>query len=181
MIWIGSCKFSQSWTWYLPLAVNVLLNLSKISPTTGEVILQINLPENDEKTWKSALMDLLEVLVTLSHVGCQSLFRNGAIYRKVWRRFSESVISEIHKVWPSSFFSKCFKFDVESRNGTKNWAKFFRFSDNIICIGSSKFCQSLTGYLPSAFNVLRNTTKILRNTRGDIFLIKFSQNDENTW
>ena len=30
------------------------------------------------------------------------------------------------------FFSKCLKFDVESRNGTKNLEKVFSFSDHSI-------------------------------------------------
>ena len=32
---------------------------------------------------KGALMDILQVFGTLSHVDCQSVFRNGAFYRKV--------------------------------------------------------------------------------------------------
>ena len=59
--------------------------------------------------------------------------------------------------------------------------KFFRFSDNYIWIRSSKVSQSRTGYLPSAVNLLTNTTKTSSNTRGDIFQINFPDNDGKTW
>ena len=49
-IWVESCKFSQTWTGYLPLAVNVLTNTPKISANTRGNIFQTNFPENDEKT-----------------------------------------------------------------------------------------------------------------------------------
>ena len=52
-IWIGSGKFSQSWTKYLPSAVNVLTLTPKISPNSRGAIFQINFPENDEKTWSN--------------------------------------------------------------------------------------------------------------------------------
>ena len=54
------------------------------------------------------------------------------------------------------FFLKCLKFDVNARNGTKNWEKGFRFLDNCICIGSSKFSQFQRLYLSSVVNVLTN-------------------------
>ena len=76
------------------------------------------------------------------------------------------------------FFSKCLKFDVDSRNGTKNQENVSRFSDNCIWIGTCKFSQTWTGYLPSAVNVLTKTPNISSNTRGDIFQMKFTENDK---
>ena len=94
-ICVGSGKFSQSWTGYLPSIVTVLTNTAKILPNTRWGTSQINFLQNDENHDKSALMDILQVFRTLSHVDCQVLFRNEAFYRKVWRSFSQSVISEI--------------------------------------------------------------------------------------
>ena len=131
--------------------------------------------------YKSALMVILEVFGTLSHVDCQSVFRNDAFYRVVERSFSQSVISEIHQLWPSSSFSKCLKFDVDSGNRTKNWESVFRSSDNSIWIGRGKFSQCSIGYLPSAVNLLRSIPKISPNSTVDIFQINFCQNDEKTW
>ena len=102
------------------------------------------------------------------------------------QRFLESGLTKIFTV--SSFlntlamtiilFSECVKFDVDSRNGTKSWEKAFGFSDNCILIGSCKFSQSWTGYLPSAVNVLTNNPKISLNTRRDTFEINFPNNNE---
>ena len=80
----------------------------------------------------------------------------------------------------SMFFSKCLKCDVDSRNGTKNGENVFSLSDNCIWIGSCKFSQPRTGYLPSADNVLINAPGISPNTRADIFQITFPQNDGKT-
>ena len=57
-IWIGSCKFSQSWIGYLALAVSVLTYNPKISRNTKGDIFEINFPENDEKHDKIALMEI---------------------------------------------------------------------------------------------------------------------------
>ena len=82
---------------------------------------------------------------------------------------------------PIIFFPKCLRFDVDSRNGTKNWEKVLRFLQNCIWIGSCKLSQSSTGYLPSAVYVLTNTPKISRRTSGNIFQMNFPQNDGKTW
>ena len=123
--------------------------------------------------YKSAFMEILQAFETLPHVDCSSAFRNSAFDRVVWRSFSQSVISEIHYLLPSSFFPKCLKRDVNCIKWTKNWEKFFRFLDNCIWIGNGKFSQSSIGHLPSAVNVLRNIPNISRNSKGDKFQIKF--------
>ena len=80
-------------------------------------------------------------------------------------------------------FSKSLKIQVDSRNvkKKKNCEKVFRFSDKIIWIRSCKFPQSWTGYMPSAVNLLTNTTTTSSNTRGDISQINFLENDEKWW
>ena len=50
-IWIVRGKFSQSWTKYLPSAVNVLTLTPEVSPKTRVDILKIKFNENDEETW----------------------------------------------------------------------------------------------------------------------------------
>ena len=78
----------------------------------------------------------------------------------------------------SSFVPKCLKFDIDSRNGIKNWEKNFYFLDNCIWIRSGKSSQSCTRYFSSAVIVLKNTPKISAKTRGDKFQINFHENDE---
>ena len=79
------------------------------------------------------------------------------------------------------FSVQTFKIWCSYEKWNKKSRKKFLFSDNCIGIGSGKILQSWTGYLSSAVNVLRNTTKISRNTREDIFQINFRENDEKTW
>ena len=78
IIWIGRFKFSQSWTEYLPSAVNVLATTPKIPPNTRGDTFRINFPENDEKHDKRALMEIWQVFGTLSYVDCQSVFWKSA-------------------------------------------------------------------------------------------------------
>ena len=85
---------------------------------------------------KSALMEIFQVLGTLLHVDCQSVFRKNAFYRVVWRDFANSEISEIHYLWPQSFFSKCLKCYVDSGNGVKSSKNIFQMSNNCIWIGT---------------------------------------------
>ena len=80
---MGSGKFSQSSTGYLPSAVNVLTNTTRISPITRGDIFQINFPQNDEKHDKIAVMDISQGSGTLSHVDSQRIFWNSAFYRLV--------------------------------------------------------------------------------------------------
>ena len=49
-IWVGSCKFLESWTGYFSSAVIVLTKTHKKSPNTRGDIFQNNFSENDEKT-----------------------------------------------------------------------------------------------------------------------------------
>ena len=180
-IWIGSCRYSQPWTGYLPSAVNVLTKTPNISSNTRGDIFQINFPENDKKTWQKC-----------SHGNSRSIcdaFTCSLSKRVLKRRFLESGLTKIFTVCNFAntltvtimFFSKCLKFDVDSGNGTKNQQKVYRFSDNCIWIGSCRFSQDWTGYLPSTGNVLTNTSNISPNTRGDIFQINFTENDKKTW
>ena len=105
------------------------------------------------------------------------------------QHFSESGLTKIFTVYNFGntfamtiiFSSECLKVDWYSRNGTENWVKRFRFSYNCIWIGSCKFSQYWTRYLPSAVNVVRSTPKISFNTREDIFEINFPENYEKTW
>ena len=118
------------------------------------------------------------------------VFTSWLSKRVLKRRFLGSGLSNFSTVpnfgntlalWQSSFVSKCLKFDVDCRNGTKNWEKLFYFLDNCIWIGSGKFSQSWTRYLSSAVNVLTNTPKTSPITRGDISQINAHENEEKTW
>ena len=174
-IWLGSCKFSQYWTRYLPSGVNVLTNTLRFQLTLGEIFSKSTSLKLMKKDAKTSLMEISHVLRRPSHVDCLPVFRNGASYRVVWGGFSQSLISETHWLWSSSLFSKCLKCDVDSRNEKKNQENFFRFSYTCIWLGSCKFSQYWTRYLPSAVNVLTNTLRF-QLTLEDIFPNQLSSN-----
>ena len=51
----------------------------------------------------------------------------------------QPIISERNHLWSSSFFSKCYKFEVYFRNLKRNWENNFCFGDNCIWIGCVKY------------------------------------------
>ena len=167
---------------YLQSALNVLRNIPKISRNSTRDIFQINFFRNDENTWeKCPHGDFTSICDT---------FTCWLSKRFLKQRFLESALTKIFTVCNFGntlaiaiifFFSKCLRFNLDCRNGTKNWEEDFRFSNNCIWFGSSKFSQSSIGCLPSALNLLRNISKISSNSTGDIFEINFSQKDENRW
>ena len=134
-----------------------------------------------KKNDQSTIMEISQVFGVLSQFDCQCVLWNNASWRVLLPSFSQSAISEKHYLWRTSFPSKCLKFDVDSRNGIKNWEKLFHFSNSCIWIGHAKFWQSRTKYFPSALNVLTLTPKISPITRGDIFRINLPENYEKTW
>ena len=180
-IWIDSCKFSQSWTGYLPFGVNVLTNTVKIfSNTSGDIFL-INFTENDKKTWSKRSQGNL---ARISHAFIYWLPKL-VLKRCSWESFLTKIITVCNLgnmlAMTIIFSFKMFKISRSIDKWNKNWEKVFRFSDNCIWIGSWKFSQPWTVYLPSAVNVLTNIPKISFNTRGEIFQINFTQNDKQTW
>ena len=83
--------------------------------------------------------------------------------------FSESVISEIQKLWRLSFDAKCSKFKIRFKNAAKNSENFFCFSDNCIWIGIVRLSLLRTGYFSSAANVLTSSPKIWHVNKRDVF------------
>ena len=53
---------------------------------------------------KSALIKIESVFRTVSLDACREVLSNGSVETFIWARLSWSVISEIHKLWGSSFF-----------------------------------------------------------------------------
>ena len=74
--------------------------------------------------------------------------------------FSESVISEIQKLWGSSFFSKYSKFNVDFKNAAKDWEKKIFFWENSTWICIVKLSVLRTIYFSSLASVLTSSPKI---------------------
>ena len=95
--------------------------------------------------------------------------------------FSEYVISEIQKLWGSSFFSNCTKLNLDFKNSAKNSEKSFFFWENCISIGIVKLSLLWTGYFSSAANVLTGCPKIFHVNQRNFFQLNWLGSDHWKW
>ena len=129
------------------------------------------------KYGKGSVLDIGTVFGAVFHVACGRVLWNVTFQTFIQSPFSESVISEIHSLWGSSFFWKCSKFNVDYRNAEKNWEKVFCFWDNSIWIGCVKLSLLRAEYFSSAVNVLTNSLKILNSSNIDLFQLNYVHSD----
>ena len=108
---------------------------------------------------KGAVMQIWPVFDPVYHVACQNVVWIGTFLDIYLTTFSESVISEIQNLWGSSFFAKCWKFNIYFKNAAKNWEQVFCLWDNCIWIGIVKLSLLRTGYMSSAAKVLTRSPK----------------------
>ena len=79
------------------------------------------------------------------------------------------------------FFLKWSKFNVDFKNGDKNWKKVFCFWENNISVGSVKFSLYRRKYLLSSVNVVTNRLKNLHRTNTDFLQLNYVSSDEQIW
>ena len=96
------------------------------------------------------------------------MFWNRTFLKFTYPRFSESIISEVLKLWGPSLFSKYSKIYANFGNTTKFDKKTFAF--DIIVLWRKNLSRTV--------NVLRNSPRILNPTKWEFFQINMSQNDE---
>ena len=92
--------------------------------------------------------------------------------------FSESVISEIQKLWRLSFHAK---FNIRFKNAAKNSENFFCFSDNCIWIGIVRLSLLRKGYFSSTANVLTSSPKIWHVNKRDVFQLNWLRSNQWIW
>ena len=116
--------------------------------TLGETFSKSTSVKILKKNVKSTLIEIWQVFWTLSHVHYQYVFWNdlesGPTKIFTVFNFGNTLTITIILFW------KMFKICCTFQKRTKNREKVFRISDNCIWIGSCKFSQSWSGYLPSA-------------------------------
>ena len=76
------------------------------------------------------------------------------------------------------FCSKCWKFNLDFENSTKNSEKVFCFLDNCIWIGIVRLSLIRTGYFSSAPNVIKSSGKIWHVKNRDFFKLNFLASDQ---
>ena len=180
-IWIGIVKLSVLRTGYFSSAANVLTSSPKIVHVNKRDIFQLNRLGRDQWIWQWCCDSYFNIV--WAHLPwCLSKGRLKPDYLGIYLTiFSESVISIIQNLWGSSFFSKCFKFNLDFKNAERNREKVFCFWHYCIWIGIVKLSLLRTGYFPSAANVLTSSTKILQVNNGDFFQVNCPDNDQRIW
>ena len=73
----------------------------------------------------------------------------------------ESVISETHQLWRSSFFKKCSKVNLDFKNEEKSWEKVFFVGYNLFWIGFGNLSLLRREYLSRTVSVLVKSPRIL--------------------
>ena len=130
------------------------------------------------KYGKRAVFHIATVFGPVYHVACGRVLWNGIFETFIYSPFTESVISEIHRLWLWSFFRKCWKFNVDFRNEEKNSEKLFCFWDNSIWKGCVNLSLIRREYLRSGVNVWTNSLKILHSTNIDFFQMNYVHGDQ---
>ena len=118
---------------------------------------------------KGTVVQISTVFVPVYHVVCWRAFWRWIFQTFIQSTFSKTAISEIHRLWGSSLFLNCSKFNVNFRKKQKNWEKVFTLWVNKIWVGSIKLRLLRRQYLSSAAKVLTKNLKILQRTNVDFF------------
>ena len=99
------------------------------------------------------------------------------LLRHLFNRFLESVISEIHQLWGSSFFEKSWKFNLDFKIAEESWENNFCVWDNCSWIDCFKFSLLSREYLWPAFNVSTNSPKSFHITKREFFQLNCFHSD----
>ena len=127
---------------------------------------------------KRNVLQFETVFVPVYHVVCGRAFRMWIFQTFIYSPFSETVSTEIHRLWGSSFFWKCSKLNVDFTNEDKSWEKGLSFWYSRIWIRCVKLSLLSREYLSSVVNVLTNSLKILHRTNIDFFQATYFQRDQ---
>ena len=166
---IGIVKLSLLRTGYFSSAANVLTSSRKILHVNNRHFSQLNSLGSDH--WRWEICCDADFNNAFARVRC--CFSKGSLKLDFLDIYltscSESLISEIQKLWGSCFFSKGLEFQLDFKKAEKDWGKSFFFTDNCIWIGIVKLSLLRTGYLSLASNVLTISPKIWHVNRRDFF------------
>ena len=180
-IWIAIVKLSLLRTRYFSSATSVLISSPKILHVNERDIFQFNWLATDQWIWERCCD--ADFKTAWEHLPW--CLTNGPLKRdfldNYLTTFSEPVISEIQKLWGSSFFSKYSKFNLLFGKAEKNWQKVFFFWDNCIWIAMVKLSLLGTGYFSWGANVLTSSTKISHVNKGDFFILNWLGSDQWIW
>ena len=87
----------------------------------------------------------------------------------------------MQKLWGSSLFWKCLKFNLIFKNAWKNSEKAFGSWGNCFWAGIVKLFVLRTGYFSSEANVLTSITKILHVNKRKFLQLNWLGRDQWMW
>ena len=180
-IWIRIVKLSLLRTGYFSSAANVLTSSPKIWHVNKRLFFEHNFVASEEWIWERCCDADFNSL-------CAHLPYSLSMHPLEWyildvylTTFSESGTSKIQNLWGLSFYSKCSKFNLDFKNGAKNWATLLRFWDNCTWIGIVILSLLRTGCISWAANMLRSSPKIWLVNKRDFFEHNFVASDQWIW
>ena len=162
----------------MPWAGNVLTNSLKILHSTKIDFFQLNELTVINKYGKGAVVQIATLFEPVYHVACGRVLWNAFFQIIIFSPFSESLISEIRRLWGSSIFWKCSKFNVNFRNSKKKWERVCSFWENSIWIGYVKLSLLRREHLSSAVNVLTKSLKIFHRSKIDLLRLNYFRSDQ---
>ena len=146
IIWIGIVKLSLWRTGNFSSTTNVLTSSPKILRVNKREFIKLNWLGSHQSIWERCC----DADFNSAWAGLPSWLSKGPLksdFSDIYlTTFTESVISRKQNLWEFFFFfSKCFKFNLNFKNSSKNREKVFRFCDNCISIGIVKLPVLITG------------------------------------
>ena len=129
------------------------------------------------KYGKGSVVPISTVFGPVSNISSRTDLYKRILKTFIWSLFSETVSLEIHRLWGSSFYWKCLKFNAHFKNVGKNPEKLFCFWDNSIWIGYVKLSLLKEEYLSWPVNVLENSLKILHSSSIGFFQLNYVHSD----
>ena len=180
-IWIGIVKLSLLRTGYFSSAANVLTSSPKICHVNKRDFFQLNfLPSDQWLWWRCCHADCNSAWARLP--SCLSKGPLKLEFSIIYlTTFTEFVISEIQKLWGSSFYWKCLKFNLDFKNAAKKWETFLCYSDNCIWIGNVKLSLLRIRHFSLVANVLTSSPKIWQANNRHFFEHNSFASDQWIW
>ena len=130
---------------------------------------------------KAADVQISTLLRPVYHVTFWRILWKRIFQTFMYPHFSESVSSNIHQLWGSSFFGKCSKLNLDFENGQNNWENFFCFWDSCISRCWNSVCLLRREYFSLAVKLLKNISKIFHIFKRDFVQLNCLLSDEQIW
>ena len=166
---------------YFSSVANVLTRSPQILHVNERDFFQLNFLSSDRWIWSRFCdWDLNSACTRLPYCLSKGLLRQDFLNIYL-TTFHDSVISEIQKLWGSSFFSKYSKFNLDLEKEGNIGEKVFSFWEKYIWIGIVKFSLFRTRSFSSVAGVVTSSPKIWHVNKRDFLEHNIVASDQWIW